>query len=82
MFRTMALSLLIGVLSSISRGVSLNPQETIQVLSVAREDPTKAIKYYLHAIEEGEGPAQLDAMYELAHLHSQSPEKDFLLLTR
>jgi TPR repeat protein len=85
MFKAMmTLSFLIAFLKLFPYGVSLNPQETTQVVRVAREDrdPSNALKYYQHAILEGEGPARLEAMYDLAHLHSQSPEADFLLLTR
>jgi hypothetical protein len=66
----------------ISLGYSLNLEETAQLVQVARTDRENAVKYYSLAVSEGMGPSQVDALYELYQLNSQSPESDFSLLLR
>jgi hypothetical protein len=63
-------------------GTALNFEETDQLVKVARADRSNAGKYLGLAVSEGDGPSRVDALYELYQLHSQSPEKDFLLLIR
>lgn len=74
------LLLLLG--TSLSLSSSLNPDETSQLVSAARNDPTNAAQYYEMAISGGTGPSVATALYEFSQLHSHTPETDFSLLLR
>mmetsp|Transcript_3050 Transcript_3050/g.4663 ORF Transcript_3050/g.4663 Transcript_3050/m.4663 type:complete len:591 (-) Transcript_3050:882-2654(-) len=71
--------------------LSLTPEETGAVVKVARDlkrgvgrspDPIKATKYYKEAVENGEGQARIEALYELSELRTQSADEDFRLLSQ
>ena len=45
-------------------------------------DLQKASQLYKKAIEQGQGPSSVDALFELASLNTQSPSDNFVLLSK
>jgi hypothetical protein len=70
----------------------MSPEETEGVIRIAREhkrggektapDLERAAQLYRKAIEHGEGPSHVDALFELASINTQSPSENFVLLSK